>query len=294
MILVFGSINLDFVFAATRLPQAGETLMAHGMQSMPGGKGANQAVAAARDGARVIMVGAIGRDALADVALSGLVAAGVDISRIVRVDAPTGCASIATAGGANQILVAAGANAHARAAQVEDDLLRDSTIVLIQMETDTNEVAALIRRASSKRARVILNLAPAALLPRTVLSLVHLLVVNEAEAAILADSTGCPPTAAALHETLGVGVIRTLGSLGAEVATAESRQHVPARRIEAVDSTAAGDCFVGVLAAAIDSGASLDVAMRRATAAAALCCLAPGSQISLPDAQSIDEFMGRV
>jgi ribokinase len=289
MIVVFGSINLDFVFSMPRLPSAGETLMAQSMRTMPGGKGANQAVAAARDGARVIMAGAVGHDPLGDAALYGLTAAGVDISRVVRVDEPTGCASIATAGGTNQILVAAGANAHARASQVEDALLLVSTIVLIQMETDVAEVTALIQRGSSKKARVVLNLAPATLLPRAVLSLVYLLVVNEAEAAILADSLGCAATAAGIHHCLGVGVIRTLGSRGAEAATAETEQFVPAKPIDAVDSTAAGDCFVGVLAAALDSGSTLDAAMQRATAAAALCCLTPGSQPSLPNAQSINE-----
>jgi ribokinase len=293
MIVVFGSINLDFVFAVARLPQAGETLMAQGMQTMPGGKGANQAVAAARDGAPVIMVGAVGCDQLGDNALSGLIVAGVDITRVVRVDARTGCASIATAGGANQILVAAGANAYARAAQVEDALLMASTIVLIQMETDIAEVTALIQRASVKKARVVLNLAPATALPRAVLSLVHLLVVNEAESAFLAGELGCAPTAAAIHESLGIGVIRTLGSRGAEVATAQTEQLVPAEIIEAVDSTAAGDCFVGVFAAALDRGSTLEAALQRATAAAALCCLMPGSQFSLPNAQSINERMSR-
>jgi ribokinase len=293
MIVVFGSINLDLVFVLPRLPEAGETLLAQSLQTMPGGKGANQAVAAARDGAQVIMAGAVGCDQLAETALSGLIGVGVDITRVVRIDAPTGCASIATAGGVNQILVAAGANAGARATQVEDDLLLASTIVLIQMETDVAEVTALIRRASARNVRVILNLAPAIALPKAVLSLVHLLVVNEAEAAILATALGCAPTATGLHDTLGVGVIRTLGSAGAESATALAELRVPAERIAAVDSTAAGDCFVGVLAAALDKGNTLDFAMRRATVAAALCCLAPGSQASLPNAQHINAHTAR-
>jgi len=288
MIVIFGSINLDFIFALPRLPSVGETLMAQSMQTMPGGKGANQAVAAARDGARVIMAGAVGCDPLAETALSGLIGAGVDITRVVRVDAPTGCASIATAGGANQILVAAGANALARAMQVEDALLLASTIVLVQMETDLAEVTALIRRASARKVRVILNLAPAAALPRAILALVHLLVVNEAEAADLSESLGCRSDAVGLSHHLGIGVIRTLGSRGAEAAIAETELFVPALPIEAVDSTAAGDCFVGVLAAAMDAGCTLEAAMRRATAAAALCCLSPGSQTSLPSAQRIE------
>ncbi len=293
MIVVFGSINLDLVFALPRLPDAGETLMAQSMQTMPGGKGANQAVAAARDGAQVIMAGAVGRDPMAESALSGLIGAGVDITRIVRVDAPTGCASIATAGGANQIVVAAGANAWACAAQIEDTLLLASTIVLVQMETKTAEVTALVRRASARNVRVILNLAPAVALPREVLSLVHLLVVNEAEAAILAMSLGCTPDANGLRDSLGVGVIRTLGSKGAEAATAQTALRVPAEIIEAVDSTAAGDCFVGVLAAAMDAGLTLEAAMQRASVSAALCCLVPGSQMSLPTAQQINDRISR-
>ena len=289
MIIVFGSINLDFIFAVPRFPGEGETLMSHSMQVMPGGKGANQAVAAARDGAVVIMAGAVGCDLLAEPALSGLIGAGVDISRVERVNMPTGCASIATAGGANQIIVAAGANAQARAAQIEDDLLRESTTLLIQTETDLNEIATLIQRAHERSVRIILNLAPAVALPEALLSMVSLLVVNEAEAAALALSLDCSSDAAVLHNRLGISVIRTLGMRGAEAATAWTELHVPAELIEAVDSTAAGDCFVGVLAAAIDAGSTLEAAMRRASVAAALCCLESGSQASLPVAQRISE-----
>jgi ribokinase len=293
MVTVFGSINLDLLFTTARLPSPGETLLAEHMVLMPGGKGANQAVAAARDGAAVIMAGAVGADALGDAALAGLRGAAVDIARVRRVAETTGCASIAIAAGGNQILLAAGANRLARAEQVEDALLTQGALVLAQMETDPAQTVALIGRAAARGARVMLNLAPALPLPRAVLARVHVLVVNEAEAAMLGADLGCDASASGLHRCLGVGVVRTLGAAGAEAATAAGALFVAAEPIGAIDSTAAGDCFIGVLAAALDRGSTLLASMRRASVAASLCCLRHGSQQSLPDAGCIDVALQR-
>jgi ribokinase len=150
----------------------------------------------------------------------------------------------------------------------------------------------VIRRARADGCRVILNLAPAVLLEAAALRLVDLLVVNEDEAQTLADDQGCGATAAALHAALGVGVIRTLGADGAEVATDDGVFSVASPVVTVVDTTAAGDCFVGVLAAALDRGLSLRVAMRRACIAAGLACTVAGSQRSLPDAAGIDAAGG--
>lgn len=290
MIVVWGSVNADLIFALARLPTPGETVLGPAARFEPGGKGANQAVAAARDGATVVMAGAVGRDALADGALAGLVAAGVDLRRMARLDAATGCAAICTdPAGRNQIAVGAGANLLARADQIEDSLLHAGTTLLLQMECDPTETAVLIHRASALGARVMLNLAPAAPLDAAALRAVDVLVVNEAEAEWLAAQHGASP--AELHTALGVTVVRTLGADGAAYAGPDGKGTVPAPTVEVVDTTAAGDCLAGVLAAGLDRGWALPDALRRAVAAASLCCTRPGSQRSLPDATELDVFV---
>jgi ribokinase len=289
VIIVFGSINADLIFSLAELPRAGQTLLAREMRIEPGGKGANQAVAAARDGATVCMAGAVGEDGLGRTAMAGLVDAGVDLSRVAVTAAATGCASICTdSHGRNQIIVAPGANALASASLVEDAVLTPQTILLLQLESDHQQVSALIRRAHARGARVILNLAPAAQLDPAVLRLLHLLVVNEDEAAALGGWIGADSDAPALRAALGIGVVRTLGAAGAEAATADGLLRQPAHLVTAVDSTAAGDCFVGVLASALDRGASLASAMHRSGVAAALSCTKAGSQGSIPYRSATD------
>lgn len=293
IIVVFGSINLDLIFALPHIPAPGETVLGPTIRIEPGGKGANQAVAAARDGAAVAMVGAVGRDALADDALVLLRQAGVDLARIARTDASTGCAAIAVDPQANNaIAVGSGANLLARADQVEDALLRPDTTLLLQMEVSAAETAELIRRARGRVGRIILNLAPAGDLPADALRALDLLVVNETEAVMLAERLGCGATAADLRQALGIIVIRTLGGDGLDAATADGVLRLPARPITPVDTTGAGDCFVGVLAAALDRGLDLRTALERATTAAAPCCGRAGSQGSIPIAAETDSFRG--
>lgn len=292
MIVVFGSINIDLIFALPRLPTSGDTVLCPAARIEPGGKGANQAVAAARDGARVIMAGAVGRDALAKDALALLHDARVDLSRVVETDAPTAAASVMVdPRGHNAIAVGSGANLLTQASQIEDALLTPETIVVLQMEVSADQTAALIHRAKARGAKVILNLAPAAALPIEALKALDILTVNETEGDWLAAHLNCAPTAPALQQTLGVTVIRTLGENGLEVATGQGVQHIPARQITPTDTTAAGDCFVGVLAAGLDRGQSLTDALQRATAGAALCCMKAGSQGSLPWAEETDAFL---
>ena len=292
MIIVFGSINLDLIFPVPHIPGPGETVLGSSIHIEPGGKGANQAIAAARDGASVVMVGAVGRDALADSALTLLRDANVDLRRVIETESSTGCATIAVdPAGNNAISVGSGANLVARQAQVEDALLGSQSIIVLQMEVSAQETAALIHRARAKGARIILNLAPAAPLPEATLRELDVLVVNETESAWLALHLGCTDGAASLRDRLDVTIVRTLGEHGLEVATAEGVTAIPARAIVPVDTTAAGDCFVGVLAAALDRGATLTAALHRATAAAALCCTRPGSQSSIPSARETDAFL---
>lgn len=290
MIVVFGSLNADLIFAMQDLPEPGQSLLARSLRIEPGGKGANQALAAARDGAEVAMVGAVGADHLGDLALGNLREAGVDMSRVVRVEEATGCAVILTDGeGRNMITVASGANGAARAAQADDALLARKPVVLAQMEGLADEVAAFLARASAHGCRTILNLAPAIWLDEAALRRCSLLVVNETEAAEVASWVGTAATAAGLRRALGIDVLRTMGAEGSEASTlAEGEIRVAAPKLRAVDTSAAGDCFIGFLASALDRGAPLKTAMTRATQAAALACMRLGSQSSIPWAAEVD------
>jgi ribokinase len=292
MIVIFGSINLDLIFPVPHIPGPGETVLGPSIRIEPGGKGANQAVAAARDGAVVIMAGAVGADTLATSALTLLREAKVDLTRVIETEATTGCAAIVVnPAGDNAIAVGSGANLVARQSQIEDAMLDPKSTLVLQMEVPAEETEALIHRAHSKGTRIILNLAPAAPLAEDALRKVDLLVINETESAWLATHLGCADSAAQLHDHLNIVIVRTLGADGLEIATARGVAMVPARSIIAVDTTAAGDCFVGVLAAALDRGATLTAALHRATTAAALCCTRHGSQGSIPLAVETDAWL---
>ena len=292
-VLVFGSVNADIVFRVPALPAPGETVLGPGVDFLPGGKGANQAVAAARDGATVAFAGAVGADQLAEIATAALRDAGVDLTRLAMVAAPTGCAGIAVdAAGQNQIVVGSGANLLARAAQVEDAALHPGTVMLLQMEVPAAETATLMRRAAARGASVVLNLAPLLGFADAALEALrggdHWLIVNENEAA---GFGGAGATAAALRARIGCGVVITRGAAGAEVAAARhgpvfSR---PALRLDqVVDTTGAGDCFCGVFAAALDRGLDAEAAARRAVVAAGLACLKPGAASAYPQATETD------
>ncbi len=174
---------------------------------------------------------------------------------------------------------------------MEHALLGPGTTLLLQMEVDRAETEALIRRARAAGARIVLNLAPAAPLDPAALRMLDLLVVNEHEAEWLAAHLHAAP--AELHRALGSTVLRTLGERGARYDGPSGAGTLAAHAVDAVDTTAAGDCFTGVLAASLDRGATLDHAVRRANAAAALCCTRTGSQASLPSAHEIDRLAAR-
>lgn len=291
MIVTFGSINVDFIFSLAEMPQPGQTLLANGFRTEAGGKGANQALAAARDGADVVMVGAVGRDALAEIALQNLTGS-ADITRIARLPEPTGCASVFLDGqGRNMIAVASGANLAMSSAAVDDALLERAAIVVMQMENDVATVEALIGRVRRAGRMSILNLAPAFPLREDVLSQVDLIVVNEDEAEALAGWLDCGPSARSIAERLNTGVLRTLGGDGAEAYVSGEDIRVPAMSVKVKDTTAAGDCFVGVLASSLDRGLSLQAAMQRASSAAGLACSRAGSQGSIPFREETDRYV---
>jgi ribokinase len=290
MIVVFGSINVDLLMPVPHLPAAGETVLGADYAIAPGGKGANQALAAQRAGSDVVMIGAVGHDAFADVALSLLRRDGVDLSLVAAHERPTGCATITVDPlGENMIAVASGANLDAVAAQVPDRLLGPETVLVLQREVPTVENAALIRRARMSGACIILSLAPAGSIAPAPLEDIDFLIANELEATFLdAD-------AATLARGLRQGLVVTRGAAGALALLADGgRIAVPALAIEPLDTTGAGDTFAGVLAAGLDRRFTLGVALRRASAAAALACLALGAQPAMPDRTTIDAAVERL
>jgi len=284
MILTFGSINADLIVPVPNLPQPGETVLGGSYSLLPGGKGANQALAAHRAGAEVMLVGAIGRDAFGATAVSSLDSEGVDVRLVRDLELSTGCAMImVSATGENTIAVAPGANMGVRSDWVPDDLLGPDTILVAQLEVPVCETQALIRRARRCGSRCLLNVAPALPIDFNVLPDIDIVVANESEAATLA--TDLPGIARRLSQ----GLVITRGAAGASALLRDgSRFEVPALAIDAVDTTGAGDTFVGVLAASLDLGANLEAGLRRASAAAGLACLARGAQTAMPRAAAID------
>jgi ribokinase len=290
MILVFGSINVDLIVPVPRLPNRGETVLGGDYSLLAGGKGANQALAARRAGATVKLAGAIGTDSFADIALDPLRREGVDASLVCTVGQPTGCASImVSAEGENVIAVAPGANASVRADQVPDELLSPDTTLVAQMEVPPRETEKLIRRLRARSGRTLLNLAPALPVDPAFLNVIDLVVANEGEAATIG------PEPAWLAQLPRQALVVTRGAEGAIAFLRDGRRiRVPALSIEAVDTTGAGDTFVGVLAAALDLGATLEKSMRRASAAAGLACLARGAQSAMPGAAAIGAAVARL
>ena len=301
MIVVFGSINVDLVFRVEALPAPGETVLTDAYAVHPGGKGANQAVAAARAGGTVAMVGSVGPDGFGERAREALAAAGVDVRFLTLSERATGCAAIGVDGqGRNAITVASGANLDAAHDSVPDEFLGSGTIVLLQNEVRVEQNLLLARRAAARGARVVLNAAPARPLRTKEWSgLLHTLVMNEAELADLLgpERSAEPPHAASrLAQRLGATVIATLGEAGAIATTAAGGGwRIGALALErAVDTTAAGDCFVGVYGQGLAAGLDAPAALRRAGVAAGLACTRAGAQPSLPGAAEIDAQLDRL
>jgi ribokinase len=283
MILVFGSINVDLIVPVPHLPHPGETVLGGDYSILPGGKGANQALAARRAGAEVMLAGAVGTDAFADIALDPLRREGVDTRLVRTVEQPTGCAAImVSAEGENAIAVAPGANASVRADQVPDELLGPEAMLVAQMEVLLAENETLIGRVEARGGCSLLNLAPALPIDPALLRNIDIVVANEGEAATVGSE---PAQFAALARR---AFVVTRGAAGAVAFLHDGeRIEVPALPIEPLDTTGAGDTFVGVLAAALDLGSTLESALRRASAAAGLACLARGAQSAMPGAAAM-------
>ncbi len=300
MVVVFGSINVDLVSAVARFPDSGETVAGNHFATMPGGKGANQALAAARSGASVRMFGAVGQDVFADLALANLIDAGVDTRGVGRASIATGCATILVDGlGQNRIVVVAGANAHADPLGVPADALGADATLVLQQEVPALANATILARARVAGSRVLLNAAPFHPVPMELLRDVSVLVANETEAAALARMFGWPEAArdfarAACADLTRTAIVVTLGADGALWRDSQHALCATAPVVPIVDTTGAGDAFTGALAAALDAGAVPEVALARAIAAGTLACTAHGAQGGCPWRGAIDAFANTV
>jgi ribokinase len=290
-IVVVGSLNMDLVVRMARAPAGGETLCGRDFATLPGGKGANQAIACARMGAAVAMVGRVGTDAHGDALLAGLAADGVAATEVKALaSAHTGVALIwVEDDGQNRIVLAPGANALVDEAAVEraGPLIDAAAMLVVQLEIPLGAVEAAIARAHRAGVPVLLNPAPALPLPAALWPRIATLVVNEHEAEALAGARVIDPAAAAaagaaLRARGPARVLVTLGDQGVVSADAAGTRHHPARAVRAVDTTAAGDTFIGALAARLCEGAALADAIELGQAAAALCVTRRGAQASIP------------
>ena len=291
MIIAFGSLNMDLLIPVPALPKPGETVLTPSYATAPGGKSANQAVAAARAGGDVTLVGCVGRDAYGDDLLEIVSAEGVDSRFIDAVDGPSGLAVVAVADdGENQIIACYGANGAVTEAAVSDGLLGACSRVLLTMEVPLREVFTLAGRAREAGKQVILNAAPAGpIMPETL----DILIANQVEAMQIAEHLGLSagePMAVArqLAASEGLTTIVTLGGDGAVAITPDGGWRIGAPSITPRDTTGAGDAFCGVLAATLDDGADLPDALRRASVAGALTCLEPGAMPALPRSEAIE------
>nr|WP_166851589.1 ribokinase [Isoptericola sp. BMS4] len=288
-VVVVGSTNADMLVTAAAHPAPGETVLGHGMSVTSGGKGANQAVAAARLGADVAFVGAVGDDEFAAAATAGLRAAGVDLGALAAVRGErTGIAVVTVSDdGENSIVVVPGANATVDADRVgaHADLVAGADVVVLQGEIPRSGIEAA---ASAARGRLVVNLAPVVDVDERVLLAANPLVVNEHEAQLVARQLGV--TEAGGEDALVRGLLErgvrsvalTVGPRGALVGQGDDVVHVPSPRVRAVDTTGAGDAFVGALARGLAAGEGLVDAARTAARVGAFAVLAPGAQASYP------------
>ena len=300
-IVVAGSLNVDLVQPVGRLPRPGETLSGGDLRIVPGGKGGNQAYAAASLGGSVKMVGQVGSDSFAPILLESLQKVSVDVSDVLASPAATGTASILVLpNGENTIIISPGANGEftPQAAKHLLNKWEPGSILLTQLEIPLNTIEGFLKSARKCRVTTILDPAPARPLPPKILGLIDYLTPNQTEAAVLLgsnqdiDSYEKAEEAAVKLRTMGPStVIVKLGNLGVVIATAVSVSRVAGFSVEALDSTAAGDTFNGAFAVALAEGCELTTAARFANAAAAISVTRHGAQSSIPSRREVDAFL---
>lgn len=294
-ILVVGSINMDLVVRVPHIPEPGETVLGGDFETFPGGKGANQAVAASRMGGEVTMVGRVGNDNFGDTLIHTLLEDKIRTTQVTKdANVATGVAMIAVSSdGENVIMVASGANMHVTVEDVNNvrPLMREADILLLQLELPLEVVTSAVDLAKAYHVPVILNPAPAQLLSRTLLSNVDFLTPNTNELKILTGEEDVEQAIQKLKDWGLKNIIVTLGANGARVITEEMDKHLPAFEITAVDTTAAGDAFNGALAVGLAEGIALLDAIWMGMAAGALAATKRGAQTSLPTREEVEHFL---
>lgn len=299
-VVIVGSVTADVTTFSGRLPARGETILGDEFTLMLGGKGANQAVAAGRSGARTSFVGCVGDDLFHDLVVDGLTAAGVDLTHLRTVPGPTGIAHIRVdASAQNDIVMVPLANAALSTEQIDAALAAlapTTSVLLTQLETPSALTAHITARGREHGMTVILDPAPAAELPPALWRSIDIVTPNETEASLISgiEVTDAESAERAgrwfLAQGVGAAVV-TLAGQGSCVVTADGATVVPPFPVEAVDTTAAGDAYAGYLGAALASGSSLTDAVRLATAAGALAVTKQGASPSLPHRAEVDAFL---
>ncbi|MET3805275.1 ribokinase [Nakamurella sp. UYEF19] len=282
-VVVLGSVNMDLVTTTDRLPLPGETLLGNSFDTVPGGKGGNQAIAAAKAGGDVLFIGAVGRDDFGRRIERALSSGGVSVQQLRRVAGPSGVATIMVdANAENTIIVVPGANGTVHGLTDSDrEVIHAAGMLVCQLEIPLAGVVSAVGVAAASGVAVLLNPSPARELPAELLAGVTLLVLNEGEAAAIGRATA---------DTVP-HVVTTLGADGARYRGPDAEFHVLAPKVDAVDTTGAGDAFTGALAVAWTAGAGPLEAVRRACAAGALATTRPGASSSSPTAEEIDHLV---
>lgn len=297
-IVVIGSANMDTVYSVAHIPAPGETIISSGVMLNAGGKGANQAVAAGKLGGSTAFLGAVGADAAGDALRMSLSSANVNLDALITAPEPTGSAFICVAAsGENSIVVYPGANACVSAADVDaaQALIAGAKVCVMQLEVPHETIWHAAKVCKRHNVRVLLNPSPVTEIPDEVLAATDILVPNEHEAEAL---MGCAPDGDSLrafcaHKSIG-RIVMTMGSHGVWSATRDEAKFYPCKKAVAVDTTGAGDCFLGALAAHIASGHDIDAAIRFAMAASAITVTRAGAQKAMPDLKEVNDAMANI
>jgi len=299
-IVVLGSLNMDLSINVPRIPLPGETICGGSMMTRPGGKGANQAAACARLGRQVAMIGCVGQDDFGRRMKDNLRSIGVDVSHIKEeTSAPSGTAMILVdTKGENCIVLSPGANQIVTIDPVDADLIKQAKILLLQLEITPETVCEAADIAKAAGVPVLLNPAPAIAFNEDIYAKIDYLIPNETEATLLTgvkvkDIPSAEKAAKILLERGTKTVIITLGADGAFLATNQRKVHVPALKTDVVDTTGAGDAFIGGFASALVQGKGIDLALNMASAAGALAATKAGAQTSLPTRQELESYLNQ-
>ena len=296
MILVFGSINADFFLNVKSLPRPGETVLCPSYTFYPGGKGANQAVAAARLGAEVMFAGSVGKDPYGGQVLESLRDVGINLNRVNSRGTTTGTAFVVVAeDGENQIVVASGANLETCSNQIKDSDLSLCTHIVLQLEVPIKEIEDIIFRAKAAGCKIILNYAPANVIQPTAIECCDYLIMNEIEAnSLFGQKKEVEEYAIKFSKRFDAECIITLGPKGSLLATRGGLYKIDALKVEAIDTVGAGDMFVGAFSAGLFKGECTTSSLQRATVASGLTCKFNGAQPSLVTPQLVESELQRL